>query len=336
MNPLVPLAIIGGGLVALAKLLRDQKNSPAPTVAFDCSRELDAYYNDYVRLSQQRQATLRGHRDANRARLRDALLNRGWPTPTFFSQGSYAMDTINQEPNGAYDIDDGVVFPASELIGPRGGQLSSLQARQLLAECADDPRLGAAPKLRTNCVRIHYAAGYHVDLAVYRAISDRDGNERLEHGGASWKHSDPRGVTQWFQEAVQSKSPDVQNGRQMRRVVRLVKHIASSRVSWNLPSGFILSVLVNEVYEPVDGRDDVALYICLAKIYQRLKSDLEVKHPVIDTKITRGRRDASMVALEKRLKVVLETLGALVEPSCDFERACSAWRQVFNDNRFGG
>jgi hypothetical protein len=184
-----------------------------------------------ARQHEQGQATLRGHRNANRDRLREALLKKGWPAPTFFSQGSYAMDTINQEPNGAYDIDDGVVFSASELIGPRGGQLLSLQARQRLAECADDRRLGKAPELRTNCVRIHYAAGYHVDLAVYRALPSKNGKERLEHGGATWKHSDPRGVTQWFQEAVQSKSPDAENGRQMRRVVRLVKHFASSRVS---------------------------------------------------------------------------------------------------------
>jgi hypothetical protein len=120
----------------------------------------------------------------------------------------------------------------------------------------------------------------------------------------------------------------------MRRVVRLVKRLASSRVSENLPSGFILSVLVDEVYEPFDGRDDVALYKSLAKIHRRITWDYKVRNPVTGMEITRGWSDPRMVTLRKRLKLVLETLRVLREPSCDIEDARQAWRHVFNDNRF--
>jgi hypothetical protein len=94
--------------------------------------------------------------------------------------------------------------------------------------------------------------------------------------------------------------------------------------------------LVDEAYEPFDGRDDVALFLCLAKMYRRLTWDFEVKNPAIGTRITRGWPDSRMVTLKKQLKGALETLGVLVEPSCDLERACRAWRHVFNDDRFGG
>ena len=64
---------------------------------------------------------------ANRDRLRRGLKKNGDPAPAkSVIHGSYAMGTVIQEPESAYDIDDGVVFTAKSLIGPRGASKTAL------------------------------------------------------------------------------------------------------------------------------------------------------------------------------------------------------------------
>jgi hypothetical protein len=200
-----------------------------------------------------------------------------------------------------------------------------LEARRLVFECVDDPRLLDRPELRPNCVRIHYAGGYHVDVPVYRERDDGT----LEHAGPEWHMANPVAVNEWFQEAVNSKSPDSTNGQQLRRIVRLVKRIATSRASWSLPSGFVLSKLVVDHYVPAAGRDDAALYFTLRRVRAALEDSLEVRHPVVDEPLA-ADGDPGMVCLAAKLDEVLSKLGVLVRDGCGRDEALVAWRFVFN------
>ena len=116
---------------------------------FDCSKDVIAYHDDKVTLPQAERTTMRGHRDANRERLKRGLKNAGKPAPReFVSQGSYGMKTMTQHADLDYDIDDGVYFDKDALDGQRGGAMSALQARQFVRDAVDDSSFARPPEVR--------------------------------------------------------------------------------------------------------------------------------------------------------------------------------------------
>ena len=304
---------------------------------YNCAKEITQFHDQEVRLPQSTQDKLREHRKANQSRLKQELAKKGKPpVKEFVKQGSYAMYTINRHPKNDYDIDDGAAFEKGDLVGPRDADLSPLQVRQMVRDAIDNGSFKQAPEVRSNCVRVYYHAGHHVDIPVYRICTDDGEDIFLELASSSgWKKSDPRGVTKWFNDAVISKSPDSANGQQMRRMTRLVKAFAKSRDSWNSPSGFIVSVLVDECYEADDERDDLALYNTMRCMNTRLDQDLTIRHPVLDEDLTKTSDDACMREFRERLSQALDDLEILHdEGNCSRKAALKAWKKVFNHSFF--
>src|SRR6266850_4270904 len=211
----------------------------------NCHDDVLAYHDDEVTLPQGERTAMRDRRNANRDRLKKGLNEAKKPSvKEFASQGSYAMKNMTQHPDNDWDIDDGVYFDKADLVGSRGGDMSPLEARQMVRDAVDDGSFNDKPEVRTNCVRIFYDAGYHVDQPVYRrtAKKDSDGKDVFEYelASAEWKRSDARDVTAWFEKGNESQSPDTSNGRQLRRHTRYLKKFARSRSSWEnrIRSGF--------------------------------------------------------------------------------------------------
>lgn len=122
---------------------------------FDCAKDVLSYHDDEVTLPRTEQGNMRERRDANRRRLKEGLKKAGRPTPVAFeTQGSYAMRTMIQLPGKDWDIDDGVYFDAADLKGERGGDMSALEARQMVRDAVDDGSFKKKPEVRTNCVRV--------------------------------------------------------------------------------------------------------------------------------------------------------------------------------------
>ena len=298
-------------------------------------KEISKYHNDKVRLPQSTQDKLREHRQANRNRLENGLQKADKPLQKdFVAQGSYAMHTINQHQNNDYDIDDGAAFDKDDLVGDRGAEMTGLQARQMVRDAIDDGSFKDAAKVKTNCVRVYYQEGHHVDIPVYRICKNIWDEEYLELASSSWKESDPKGVTDWFNSAVKSKSQDSNNGQQMRRATRLLKKFSTSRDSWISPSGFIISVLVDECYSSKLDRDDEALYETMRLVHDRLRFNLTVRHPVLNEYLTKSSEDACMTELRDRLEKALDDLQVLFDDDCTHKAAMAAWKKVFNDKFF--
>ncbi len=301
----------------------------------DCSKEIIKFYNSAVRLPETARGELRANRKANQDRLKKRTKEQEKPEPNkFVKQGSYAMRTMIQQPDNDYDIDDGSVFLIDDLIGPNGADMTAIKARQMVCDVLQDDRFKKQPEVKNNCVRVYYDAGHHVDIPVYRKVKDDEGNISYELASSDWRESDPEGVTHWFNKAVIDNSPDESNGRQMRRIVCLLKKFARSRPSWNMPSGFILSKLADEKYSSDSDREDVSLYDTMRLIYERLCNNLEVQHPIIDEKLTNGTDDARTKELRDKLKESLENLQILFDTDCSKKYALKAWKKVFNDNFF--
>ena len=306
---------------------------------YQCSKEIKRYHNKKVTLSGDEQDGMRGRRNVNRKRLKKGLAENGDPKPVGQrTQGSYAMKTMIQEIGNKHDIDDGVYFSVESLVGSGDADKTALNARKMVRDALDDGSFTRPPKLKKNCVRVYYEAGYHVDVPVYRTWDEEDYwgeiTTHVELASADWKKSDPLAVTNWFRDAVKENSPE-DDQTQMRRVVRMHKKFAHSRDSWsdkNL-SGFAMSKLVHEKFVGCSGDDERSLHQTMKAIKARLDFDLSIEHPVVDEMLAESDDPKSKFFHEK-LTENLKHLDILDDSGCSKSDALRAWKKVFNDDFF--
>ena len=298
----------------------------------DCHKDINDYHDERVKLKLTQRTQLRQRRNANRDRLKIGLAKNKDPLPVeFVIQGSYAAKTTIQEPENAYDIDDGAVFLKEDLKGKQGGDKTALDAKKMVRDALDDGSFKTPPEVKTNCVRVHYNDGSHVDVPVYRRTTKEDGSFFYEIASADWKESDPKGVNGWFEGCLSRRSDE---GRvQMRDLIRLFKAYCKHRPSYSLPSGFVLTVLVDEKYWAFDERLDRGYRDLITGIHNRLMVDLAVAHPVVDEKLAESD-DPKCRTLRDLLSTSIEHLSVLDRPSCKRSDALKAWKKVFNTDFF--
>lgn len=309
----------------------------------DCSEDMLSFHNDEVTLPQTERAAMRDRRDANRKRIKTGLEEQKKPKPIeSWTQGSYAMKTMVQHPENDYDIDDGIYFEKPALVGARGAEMSSFDARQMIRDAVDDGSFNTKPQVLPNCVRVQYDGGYRVDIPVYRKVTKKgvfSDEIFYELASSEWKRSDARDVTKWFDKQNEEKSPDEENGRQMRRICRLLKTFSQSRPSWRdcMASGFMTTKLVTESYKPNAKREDLALHNTMRSIRDRLNGSLSVKHPVTPGEtITKDDDDPKAKAFRDRLSDALRWLEPTEKESCTRGEALKCWDKVFNTTYFSG
>lgn len=305
----------------------------------DCSKEINKFYNEKVRLKDIWN-TLAKYRETNLTRLKNGLKRNSKPMYiNTINQGSYAMSTIIQHPNNDYDIDVGIIFSRDDLKGSQGGDKTALETRNMVCEAMQDKTFSTPPKVHKNCVRVYYAEGHHVDMAIYRKYINKYGNDVQELASTDWEQSDPEAITKWFNTSVSDKSPDKNNGQQLRRIVRLLKKWSKSRNSWNMPSGLILSILAEQCYNPRTNRDDESFYQTLKAIKNRLISNQKVYNPINGNEITSSDKHSKKVQkLSEKLNEMFdssksESLDKL-ETTQDKKKALLIWNKFFNDDFF--
>lgn len=212
---------------------------------YDLSSKFNTFYNNHVVLPQETQNSLHHKKNLNIQRLKDGLEEYNAENRTSYSvvdscvQGSVAMSTVVQNEDNDYDIDVAIVFNKDSL-----GDKGPLATRNMVANALrrKTQQFNAEPEVKTSCVRIKYADGYHIDFAVYRRKYD-DINECwiYEHAGADWTEREIKGLSQWF-----SDQNNASDGK-LRKVVRLSKMFCKSRDAWvNMPSGLIQTVMCDE------------------------------------------------------------------------------------------
>lgn len=301
---------------------------------YDCSKDVLAYHDEKVTLSQPLRTNMRDRRNANRERLKQRLTETEKPLPQeFIKQGSYAMLTMVQDDNNDYDIDDGVYFTKDALRSKDGSDMAPKDVRQMVCDALKDDRFIKQPQVKANCVRIYYQEGYHVDMPIYRIV-----DEKYElAAGDSWVPSRAADVEDWFKNVNEIKSPDGENGRQFRRIVRMLKKFARSRNAWKDPiaTGFTITKLAEECYVSNKDREDRALRDTMSGIRTRLLVNLEVAHPVtLGAKLTKGPDDKSTLFFRDKLVEALKDLEILDDSKCSYKQALAALDKVFNTDFF--
>ena len=310
---------------------------------YSCHSDILAFHNSDVTLPQSEQDEMRERRDTNRQRQKDGLRRDGEPAPSRFqSQGSYAHRTMVQQPDRDYDIDDGTYFGKDDLKGPRGGDKTARDAKEMVRKALHDDRFNKPPEVRTNCVRVYYSAGYHVDVPVYRKVTTTgffgDQETHYEIASSDWKRADPQEVTRWFNRENKRQSPDDTNGRQLRRQTRMLKAFARSRASWRprMATGFMITTLVvDECYRSDATCEDKALYNTMVAMRDRLDRNLEIAHPTVDGDwLTSGWDDGRSKFLREKLDWAIRELGLLFHAECTRAQALKAWDKVFKTTYF--
>lgn len=299
----------------------------------NCDRDIRGYYSNRVALTKSQREELGKRRNTNRDRLKAGLEENDDPLPDkTISQGSYAMRTIIQEPNNTYDIDDGVVFMRKSLMGPRGGDKSALDARNMVRNAVDDERFSRSPEVKTNCVRVFYDDGPHVDIPVYRSVLNCNGINSYELASSNWKESDPEGVNSWFLKCLEYKKN--QELKYFRELICLLKSFCKQRTSYSLPSGFVLTVLVDECYFTINDRIDLSLHNIIVSIYKRLCANINVSHPVVNEFLIDDNNAHKAEKLRDILGDAVQNLEYLNQPNCTYYEALKRWKKVLKTDYF--
>ena len=152
---------------------------------YDLSSKLDKFYENEVRLPGSEKNKLREKKDLNIQRLKDGLEEYNEENNTSYSiaeiveQGSIAMSTTTQNDSNDYDIDVAVIFDKSNIgdLGPNA--IKNVVVEALKKKCTNFKK---EPEAKTNCVRIEYNDGYHVDFAIYRKKKTRYTSMRAQSG----------------------------------------------------------------------------------------------------------------------------------------------------------
>lgn len=307
------------------------KNGEKVKKMYDLSSKFNTFYTSYVVLPQADQEGLYSKKRLNIQRLKDGLNEYNEENKTSYSivedcvQGSVAMSTVTQNENSDYDIDVAVVFSKDDL-GDKGAQAT----RNIVADALrrKTKQFNAEPEVKTSCVRIKYADGYHIDFAVYRRYYDSLNNCWIyEHAGPDWAQRELSGLSAWFK-----TQNDASDGK-LRKIARLSKMFCKSRDSWkNMPSGLLQTVLCEEELQDTYERIDELFYYTMKEVVSRLESDESVAAPVDNGRDLTPRKSdkKKMTNWKNRLKSKLEDLDVLFKNSCTKDDALQAWYGFFN------
>jgi hypothetical protein len=178
-------------------------------------------FNEEIKLgTYDENKSLRDKRDLLVTELKSALKEELVPntdkalTFTKLDQGSYGMNTGIKPKNSDFDIDVGINFDLTN------EEYDSNKLKQLVFDALNKLH-SRSVEFNRPCLTVKYAAGYHVDLAIYSSNNDdmhiawgkQTSAERL------WYKADPKGLIKW----VADVSNEKEKRAQFRRCVRALK-----------------------------------------------------------------------------------------------------------------
>lgn len=284
------------------------------------------------------------------------------PQPRFFTQGSWAYNTLNapaQAPQQA-DVDDGCYLPLSFLIQTDKPSIAAdvfFEVAEKALQPLVDER-GWTRSGKPTCIRIEISDLAHIDVPLY-AIPDKEfanlvkaENVRraaldsvafaeaaadswdempttkvlLAHREDGWTHSDPRPVKKWFVDQVEKK------GVQLRRIVRYLKAYRD----WTWPSGGPSSILLMAAAAPLffkhDRRDDQALLEVVKGLPSALRNGVNNPANNDESLTDRLRASSSEVDMVEQAAASFEEFGRQLQSALDAgnaAQACTWMRKLF-------
>lgn len=287
-------------------------------------------FHEVINATTTRRNTLKKNRDALREKIKKYFKENhsDYIQPTFSWQGSYAMYTLlnpikDENGLGAYDLDDGIYFKSDDI----NDRKSIDWYHQEVYEAVKDHTDKGAEDLKP-CVRVQYADGHHIDLAIYFWLSSDD-KTMLAHKAEPWHESNPDEMIAWF-------SSECNDKYRMRELVRFMKAWCENKRNEEakMPSGCIMSMLTSKYYQWNDeNRYDVAMRDLLKNMYEDLSQEghFHCWRPVapyedLFDNYTNGRKEAFL----KELRLFMEDAEKAIAGKNPHE-SCIRWQKHFGE-----
>ncbi len=271
---------------------------------------------DEISLPSKKEENLQRGRDAIRGEIISYFSNElKVKQPEFYQQGSYALKTMVR-PLGEedYDLDDGVYLKHTD---DNISKPTPLKVSEDIIE-AVKKHTKKNPENLTNCVRIVYSDGYHIDLPIYRNIRGRIHLGTLE--GKKWIYSDAKKFNNWFHERLEKTE-------QMRRCIKYLKAWKDFK-SCEL-KGIHITVLVGLNHFEVDGRDDMSLLKTTDQIIAYLNDKRAIYNPIDKSEnLIENWAEPKLNSTIKILEDFNEKAKQALETD-DKQEASKAWRKAF-------
>lgn len=288
-------------------------------------------FHDAIKATDSRIEKLKGNRKALRDRIRNYFKNylEDEIRPKFYSQGSFAVDTIlnpivDDEGLAAYDLDDGVYF-----IGDSEDDKHEIQWYHDKVYVAVDGHTNQKPNDKNACVRVNYADGHHIDLPIYFKV-ESDEHPQLAHKKKPWAKQDAEEFNEWFEEQCAQKT-------YLREIVRFFKawrDWMKYDKSVDLPCGFILTILAANHYTENDSsRWDVIMKDTLVSMQDELSQEgnFHCYRPVSPNEdLFEHYSDTKRNTFLSRLKSFREDAERAIN-STNQKEGCEKWQKYFGD-----
>ncbi|GAM14273.1 nucleotidyltransferase domain-containing protein [Mesobacillus selenatarsenatis] len=306
-------------------------------------------FHEAIKLKEENEE-LASKREIILKRLRDCMPEEA-KSFDVFTQGSYAMNTGIKPLDGDFDIDVGLWFDMSrEDAGP-------VEAKEWVFKALEGHTKDV--KMKTPCVTVTYAAGYHVDVTVYSATNENckvylaKGKTTSKREEKYWDESNPKDLIKEIRDHLTDKD----DRRQFRRVVRYLKRWkdVNFKSATGKPSGIALTSCVYhwlDIQKDIDlfngkvtYRDLDALISLIRSMISRFQTVYEVEggelvsYPRINVELPVSpwpnlfelMTNKQMVTFKEKLECLLDALEEAKAKS-DPTDACEILRKQFGDD----
>ena len=245
-------------------------------------------------------------------------------------QGSYALGTIIKpvDDNDEYDADIQIV------MNPNPKWEAKDYVLEINRTLAGNKTYADKLRLKTKCVTIDYAGDFHLDVVPRVTINGKHYVcNRIDN---KFEETDGSGYRDWFNEKNRI------TGGNLKRVVRLLKHLRDDKNSFTAKSILLTTLAGNTIKASDEGTTAVSTVAdTLETVLSRMNDYLqqhpnmpEIKNPVLPTEDFNRHWDQRRYAnFRNRIQSYTQTAKqAKAEPSA--EKATKLWKDLFGD-KFG-
>ena len=282
------------------------------------------FLRDEVNLNQSRSDRLETAVNAVSDHLRDNL--PGYQKME--RQGSYALDTLIKpvDDNDEYDADIQIVMNPNSQWEPKD------YVNEVYRTLAGNKTYADRVRLKTRCVTVDYAGDFHLDVVPRVTNYGRHYVcNRLEN---KFEETDGNGYRDWFNEKNRI------TGGNLKRVVRLLKHLRDHKNSFSAKSILLTTLAGNTIRASDEGTKAVSTVAdTLETVLYRMNDYLqrhpnmpEIRNPVLPTEtFNRYWDQRKYTNFRNRVQMYART-GRQAKAERSMEKAGKLWQELVGDN----
>ena len=243
-------------------------------------------------------------------------------------QGSYALGTLIKpvDDNDEYDADIQIVMNPNSKWEPKD------YIHQVNRTLSGNKTYADKLRLKTRCVTVDYAGDFHLDVVPRVTIEGKHYVcNRIDN---RWEPTDGNGFRDWFNDKNRL------TGGNLKRVVRLLKHLRDHKNSFRAKSILLTTLAGNTIKTTDEGTEGVSTVAdTLETVLSRMNDYLqrhpnmpEIKNPVLQSEnFNRHWTQQNYANFRNRIKTYARIAGqAKAEPSG--AKAIKLWQELFGES----